>query len=1688
VGSTSGFAICLDGRVLPVPSGVYVHSRPLSEPIGALGLAAALVTVPMPGVVMVHLTVGAERAAIVLRYLRKLPGRVRARLVVKPPQNVLDDLVHSGVGRLEELGDLYDLPLLLPKLAVLRASRRAVPVDAQGRETVWGDAAAVRLLTRVQAAGRESVIEAVRLVASREAPSMRRLQQWSWQTARTMDELYVRPSTSGVFTAGTVQHAFGAYLARYGHEGGAGGDPASRPQTLDQLRELIGGIFEPVEVPLRLPAGTAVLVSFRQAGSDEDGIAWIFADAQGRMQLEPEADEVTAGTPADVLQWLEAVLADSSTRVLAVDATGAATTLAAMEFAASRVRPRVLNDAEGVQREQKQRKLEERADPNPAMNGSPGGGALDVVFDALQRADERALARVLGRLMGVLEELGRAWGSVYGVDLGRPLPVEWYAFVAAVRQAGHDHLIDPTDRMSVIRVVSSFDLARTAMFEQVPQVILPTLLEVTGEALDLDLPRDRVDVDLGPGGHAEDLHVRVLLMPDGRRVHDQDGIDFDPLLTGRAEDERMLLISLAEDDDEFVFTMEPDPIAAAADRDQLRLSPVAYTNYTQWKIDYDKYRADSQNILEPVASTAVLIQWVKEFGNRSKKPHVTGLSHWQLRAFLQAHQMDEHQYVFALNSAGRAIDIQRKAPPQEHDSDASAMETERPKKRRKRAARPLDTKDLDRFREELLRYRTHTESRDDPTQADSYPAPTEVPLKAVTAALALGQLLNDDGTPGRPKRVVSDLRRSDAEAFLVHEGIDPSTAQMTTGPRARVKHIGLENFTFLPSGGRAVADLAVEDLAAEDLAEQTPPGLRLSPVVYTTYGHWRSDHDKYQADPENHLEPVAGPTIVTQWLKMHERLATTPPIMYISWEKLGDFAGAHGIDRNNYVIEKNGSYQAVNVKRVTSLPGQEDDASTRATPNWKPKRKRIKPEDQYGEDLDNFRHQVGVYFSPLRAHEAAEAGSEEDQLPLGEASLEVPRKAVSAALALGLLLDDSGKPGRRFRLPSKLRRPDALAFLAYFDIDPAPADIEIVHNFVSSIRLSNVRFLTSGPPAAPARPSGPPAAPATPSGQPEGSALDPDGEVVGQAGVTPGVPLPLDSDSQTNVIDPALLGDSVMDDRPAAPDQGAAGVVDEDEVLQWFSLAGQEYSLPADDVEEPTSGADRVDAEMVDRDLFRVEMPDRVLGSVKAGLVLLSRVPESQLRGLAGELRSELERLGDLASLQLGEKAPGTGWRGALTTEVGGGGAALNSLSGVPIDSVWEQVSGLLAEYDFAREQTIGVTRAEVGVGGLGEILPSVKDLVSGVRNGRQQRLEALFAPQDRAWVDGVLALGQVSEKQRTQVAGWTAGMVRPVVLMGPVGEADRQVMVDDVLRVLRRAAYAGVQPVVHVVQGAQFPGLGKALESVRDDLKVVTIEPVTAGLHDGWAVIAADGTQVATAAGVDAQLFEMADQLPFIGTRHELAPVLRDWLAITEPSAIADYLREHVAQISAPALIWRLNQLPVEDAGLHRMILRLLQHSGGPAETFAVDYLTVKRSLHERKEWNDQLIQLLDLRHPEDITRTGVQGLTVDEMLVLAANTRDDVPGEVNFSRGLATVFTALAKVLLMSQDKAAGPITTTAEWRSLLKSVATCNVSPVARQILIYQLDTLRYRLSDLRRVAHAALVRLMTDAIGDCGTAEA
>jgi hypothetical protein len=89
VSSGDFLLICHDGRVVPVPSGVYVHNRPMTDTIDAPSLVRAMVTRPMPNLIMVSPAPRSETSPVLGRYLANLPARVRNQMVVKPSPEFL---------------------------------------------------------------------------------------------------------------------------------------------------------------------------------------------------------------------------------------------------------------------------------------------------------------------------------------------------------------------------------------------------------------------------------------------------------------------------------------------------------------------------------------------------------------------------------------------------------------------------------------------------------------------------------------------------------------------------------------------------------------------------------------------------------------------------------------------------------------------------------------------------------------------------------------------------------------------------------------------------------------------------------------------------------------------------------------------------------------------------------------------------------------------------------------------------------------------------------------------------------------------------------------------------------------------------------------------------------------------------------------------------------------------------------------------------------------------------------------------------------------------------------------------------------------------------------------------------------------------------------------------------------------
>ncbi|WP_433349858.1 hypothetical protein [Micromonospora sp. CA-111912] len=305
-GTGTSVVICPDGRVIPVASGVYVHKRApgtgLSDPVDEVSLARASFYEPRSDATLVHLAPGAELSSIVRNYLEGLPDRVRDHLVVVPTPTLTEGLDPAAVRALEELTDLYHLPIEVPVALDLRQSPRAVPIDGHGHQVPWPQATAVRLLDRPQAAARVALGAALAIAQNSEPPpSMRRLEQVLTMAAETEDDFFVPPETSLAAAAAAAEvAAVVAYLGRYGVPPGLDVDAVGR-STLPRAAVadtvagfLADGVTADVETlveELREAPGSAVLVRSHTGGATRT--AWLMsgdADAPGLWWVEPQTD------------------------------------------------------------------------------------------------------------------------------------------------------------------------------------------------------------------------------------------------------------------------------------------------------------------------------------------------------------------------------------------------------------------------------------------------------------------------------------------------------------------------------------------------------------------------------------------------------------------------------------------------------------------------------------------------------------------------------------------------------------------------------------------------------------------------------------------------------------------------------------------------------------------------------------------------------------------------------------------------------------------------------------------------------------------------------------------------------------------------------------------------------------------------------------------------------------------------------------------------------------------------------------------------------------------------------------------------------------------------------------------------------------------------------------------------------
>ncbi|MFG1608837.1 hypothetical protein, partial [Actinoplanes sp. NPDC049265] len=535
-------------------------------------------------------------------------------------------------------------------------------------------------------------------------------------------------------------------------------------------------------------------------------------------------------------------------------------------------------------------------------------------------------------------------------------------------------------------------------------------------------------------------------------------------------------------------------------------------------------------------------------------------------------------------------------------------------------------------------------------------------------------------------------------------------------------------------------------------------------------------------------------------------------------------------------------------------------------------------------------------------------------------------------------------------------------------------------------------------------------------------------------------------------------------------------------------------------------------ADAGDLSAYLVKLPPAGLrGPTRLALTQLVGLSTPDLRRFADQLRAELSGLRDSVSSRLGPAAAGKDlWGSSLS-------ASVDDRRGDPrrdsADSLRQQVASLLEVYDFARLGIAGLAGWAEGSADLDTMVPPVDQVVSrvlaaGSRPERGATVPLVAAPAGAAWVGRVLPLGEVRGQRLSDAVRWAADMSRPVVVVGspdrPGPDGERR-LIDGLTRVLRSFAYAGAQPLVLTLDATK-------LKPLWTTFRPVVIARTSDGIDDMFVLYDADGTPLRSARQVTGEMFRHADARPFVPTEHELPPVLLDWLARTDPEAIERFLRDHLTELLAAA--GKLDLIPYHEAGVHRTVLNLVRRNGGPAdpagprfvpvpsghrdeiaplqldrgvpETFAVDYLTPKRSLDDRKAWNDQLVRLVDLREPEEIDGTGVRGLSVAEMLALVSGVRDALPDplDARHSVGLTVAFTGLAEVLRMPAEVAtASDLMTSRRWHDLIMPIATCDLSPAGRQIVIHQFDAVQGRLRAGRRDAYADLVRVVADTVGKC-----
>ncbi|MDR7276740.1 hypothetical protein [Catenuloplanes atrovinosus] len=294
--------ICGDGRLIPVPAGVFFHDGPMTRPVDPSALQDALLARRLPGRTTVFATEETLASPLAVTELRRVLDRLpeRARREV-----VLGTLPGSRTdpATLLERADVLGLPVHAPVPAGPPPwSARVIGVDDDGRETTDRPRAVV-VLPRARAATREALRAAVELAGRGDRTPWQRLTEWLSTVQRIRDDLRV-PSWSAAdesrSPAPDATYQLGVALVWAGVP--AGVDPAEliravRPYPMADALALLG-TPEGEPLPPGTP-GTAALL--RAPGGDR--ATWLVAEGGRLWWVEPRVDgpgAVRALDPADL--------------------------------------------------------------------------------------------------------------------------------------------------------------------------------------------------------------------------------------------------------------------------------------------------------------------------------------------------------------------------------------------------------------------------------------------------------------------------------------------------------------------------------------------------------------------------------------------------------------------------------------------------------------------------------------------------------------------------------------------------------------------------------------------------------------------------------------------------------------------------------------------------------------------------------------------------------------------------------------------------------------------------------------------------------------------------------------------------------------------------------------------------------------------------------------------------------------------------------------------------------------------------------------------------------------------------------------------------------------------------------------------------------------------------------------------